>query len=309
MEYSPVAFFAYNRPYHTFRSLNQLSLNKEAINTELYVFIDGHKKNSEIHLIDNVEKIVKSFISKFKSIKIHRSSENLSLGTSFYRGLNEVFSKKETVIFLEDDVLVSKNFLSYMNRSLSIYADKKEVWHISSYMYPVNVKSEFDCFFMRSMMCWGFGTWKDRWSQFINDPLATDPFYIMNKFDKKMIRELDLNLRKSTHWFQIKYNANGKLNNTWAIFWHCYIFMNKGLCLTPIKTLCKNIGHDFSGENCFYVKDFENVSINENLITKFPNIIEENNSCVNAIREYLRNQNHIFRRISRKLNKFRYSIF
>ena len=45
----PIAFFAYKRPYHTFLSLNSLSLNKEAKETELNVFIDGHRKISEIH--------------------------------------------------------------------------------------------------------------------------------------------------------------------------------------------------------------------------------------------------------------------
>ena len=46
MNYSPVAFFAFNRPYHTSKSLNSLSLNNEAKNTDLYVFIDGPRKSS-----------------------------------------------------------------------------------------------------------------------------------------------------------------------------------------------------------------------------------------------------------------------
>ena len=45
----PVAFFAYNRPYHSYETLKSLSLNKEAKSTDIYAFIDGHKKNSEIN--------------------------------------------------------------------------------------------------------------------------------------------------------------------------------------------------------------------------------------------------------------------
>ena len=72
MEYSPIAFFAFNRPYHTYETLNSLSKNSEAKNTDLYAFIDGHRKISEIHLIDSVEKIIKSFSNKFKTITINR---------------------------------------------------------------------------------------------------------------------------------------------------------------------------------------------------------------------------------------------
>ena len=55
MEYTPIAFFAFNRPYHTYKTLSSLSKNSEAKNTDLYAFIDGHRKISEIHLIDSVD--------------------------------------------------------------------------------------------------------------------------------------------------------------------------------------------------------------------------------------------------------------
>ena len=54
---SPIAFFAFNRPYHTLQTLNSLSNNLVANQTDLYAFIDGPKKYSEIQLIDNVEKM------------------------------------------------------------------------------------------------------------------------------------------------------------------------------------------------------------------------------------------------------------
>ena len=79
--YTPVAFFAFNRPYHTNESLKSLSQNKIAINTEIFAFIDGVKNNNELHLVDNVEKIIKSYSNKFKKITIFRSSENLSGNT------------------------------------------------------------------------------------------------------------------------------------------------------------------------------------------------------------------------------------
>ena len=64
---SPIAFFAFNRPYHTLETLNSLCNNQEISQTDFYAFIDGPRKTSEIQLIDNVEKIIRSYESKFKS--------------------------------------------------------------------------------------------------------------------------------------------------------------------------------------------------------------------------------------------------
>ena len=39
--YSPVAFFAFNRPDHTNETLKSLSQNEISRNTEIFAFIDG----------------------------------------------------------------------------------------------------------------------------------------------------------------------------------------------------------------------------------------------------------------------------
>ena len=221
---SPIALFAFNRPYHTLETLNSLSRNKEAKETDLYAFIDGHKKISEIYLIDSVEKIIKSFSGKFKSLTINRSKINLTGGTSQKKGISYVLSKHESVISVEDDIFVSRYFLSFMNNALEIYKNEKKIWHINAFNYPVKIDGQLECFFMQSMLCWGWGTWRDRWNQFIDDPLSCDPYYLKAVFNKEMIKDFDMNLNRSINWSQIEKNANGKLNNTWDIFWASFIF-------------------------------------------------------------------------------------
>tara|TARA_B100000963_G_C22638553_1_gene679036 strand:- start:2015 stop:2956 length:942 start_codon:yes stop_codon:yes gene_type:complete len=308
MEYSPIAFFAYKRPFHTFEVLNSLALNEESKKTDLYAFIDGHKKNSEIHLIDNVERIIKSFHKEFKSITINRSEINLSGGTNQRRGITSVLSKYDSVISLEDDIYVSKYFLFYMNNALKIYKDEKKVWHINAFNYPVNINKQDESFFMRSMQCWGWGTWKDKWFQFMNDPLSNDPYFLKSKFDLKMRKEFDLNLSKSIFWSQVEDNADGKLNNTWDIFWYSYIFLNKGLCLTPNLSLTRNIGHDGSGIHSNFDKEILLSKINDKKLTNFPVIIEEDIYCLDIIRDYLNSKNKISKRITRKFFQFIYSL-
>ena len=87
---SPIAFFAFNRHYHTIETLNSLCNNQEISQTDFYAFIDGPRKTSEIQLIDNVEKIIRSFESKFKSLTINRSEINLSGAINQKRGITKV---------------------------------------------------------------------------------------------------------------------------------------------------------------------------------------------------------------------------
>ena len=297
---SPIAFFAFNRPYHTLQTLNSLSNNSEANQTDLYAFIDGHKKYSEIQLIDNVEKIIRSFESKFKSLSIHRSEINLSGAINQKRGITKVLSENESVISIEDDIYVSKYFLAYMNNALKIYKDSKDVWHINGFNYPIKFDGDFECFFMRSMQCWGWATWKDRWKNFIDDPLSCDPYYLKAILTKKMINEFDLNVRKSMFWSQVEDNASGKLNNTWDIFWYSFIFRNSGLCLTPRVSMTRNIGHDGSGVHSIFDKEYISSKINQEEITNFPDLVEENFYCLNQIRKYLNKKNRLFQRLFNK---------
>ena len=300
----PVAFFAFNRPYHTLETLKSLAKNKEAINTDLYAFIDGHRKTSEILLIDNVEKIIKSFESKFRSLTIEKSDINLTGGMNQKRGISKVLSIYEGVISLEDDIYVSNNFLSYMKKALITYKYQKEVWHINAFNYPAKINGDFDCFFMRLMLCWGWATWKDRWEQFIDNPLSCDPFYLKDIFNKQMIDDFDLNLRRSNFWSQVENNAKGKLNNTWDIVWYSSMFLKKGLCLTPKISLTRNFGHDGSGIHLSQDKELLKSFVNQKEINIFPDINQENKYCINQIRKYLKRKNNLYSKITRKLNLF-----
>ena len=298
---SPIAFFAFNRPYHTLQTLNSICNNEEIYQTDFYAFIDGPRKNSEIQLIENVEKIIRSFESKFKSLTIYRSKDNFGGAISQKKGITKVLSENESVISIEDDVYVSKYFLSYMNNALEIYKNSKEVWHINGFNYPVKFDGEFECFFMRSMQCWGWATWKDRWKMFIGDPLSCDPYYLKARFTTKMIKEFDINVRKSIFWSQVDDNASGKLNNTWDIFWYGFIFLKGGLCLTPKVSMTRNIGHDGSGVHSSFDRDYISSKLNNVKIRKFPEKFEENIYCLEQISKYLNKKNRLFPRLINKV--------
>ena len=48
-------------------------------------------------------------------------------------GVSKVLKSKRSAIILEDDLLVSKYFISFMNEALIYYKDNTKIWSISGY--------------------------------------------------------------------------------------------------------------------------------------------------------------------------------
>ena len=306
--FSPIIFFAYKRPFHTFHSLNALSKNVESKESDLIAYIDGPNNIRELHLIENVEKIINSFRKNFKSLKIYRSDVNKGLAKNIRDGITNTFKTYENIITLEDDVCVSSSFLKYMNEALKKYQNNHKVWHINAFNFPINSNVNKEYVFLRIMFCWGWATWRDRWFSFIEDNLAQDPYHISYIFNKEMRRDLDLGLRFSPFWSQIEQNKKNK--STWAIFWYCHIFRNKGLCLTPSISFVNNIGLDGSGINCGSNNQSFHNKLNNKFNSNLPNCINENKKTISKIKAfYLKNKINFFRKIFIKLKKVFYLIF
>jgi hypothetical protein len=115
-----------------------------------------------------------------------------------------------------------------------------------------------------------------------------------------MRRELDLGLKFSLFWTQVEQNKKDK--QTWAIFWYCHIFKNKGLCLTPLNSFTKNIGLDGSGINCGETKKMDQIILNMKYISKFPSKIIEDHETIEQIKSfYKKSQTNLIKKLIKKL--------
>ena len=137
---SPIILFVYNRPYQTINTLKFLKKNLLSKKSRLIIFSDGFKNNP---LDKNKVKIVRNIIKNidgFKSIKIYYRKKNIGLHKNIISGLDLIFKKFGKAIILEDDIIVSKYFLEYMNKALKIYSEEPKVSSISGWFCPHNKK-------------------------------------------------------------------------------------------------------------------------------------------------------------------------
>ena len=164
---APIVLFCYNRPWHTQQTLDALSKNDLADDSNLYIYCDGPKLGIGIKALADIEEtrnIVKTE-NRFKSITIVESESNNGLADSIIHGVTEIVNRYGKIIVLEDDIVTSPGFLTYMNDALEVYKGEEKVMHISGYMYPVKKKLP-DTFFIRPTSCWGWATWKRAWDCF-----------------------------------------------------------------------------------------------------------------------------------------------
>ena len=74
-------------------------------------------------------------IGGFKSVTIFKSKVNKGLAESIIDGVSKIIKTHGKVIVLEDDLVVSKNFLNFMNEALDYYYKHPKVFSISGYSF------------------------------------------------------------------------------------------------------------------------------------------------------------------------------
>ena len=254
---APIAVFTYNRPKHTLRTLNALLMNPLANESDIIIYSDSARTASHNKAVDEVRNYL-SEITGFRSIKVIHRDKNFGLSESIIQGVTEVLQQSEKVIVLEDDMVVSPYFLTYMNDALDQFVDDDRVISIHGYVYPVEQKLP-EAFFIPGADCWGWATWRRGWEIF-----NSDGQFLLDELTRQgLLRTFDFN-GAYPYSLMLKEQIQGK-NDSWAVRWYASAFLHKKLTLYPGCSLVQNIGSDNSGTHCGESKSMD-INISENPI-------------------------------------------
>lgn len=241
---APIIIFAFNRP-QAFQALTaSLLANEECKDSDLYIYIDGarasHPQDKE--KVEETAKIAHS-IKGFRSITIEASAQNNGLAASIIKGVTEVIDRHGQAIVMEDDLVVSRNFLAYMNQGLRRYINQKKVFSICGYTNKVTPPHDygFDSYFTTRSSSWGWGTWKDRWAT-VDWELADWKTVKANRFR--------FNRWGGSDCYGLLDDWHTGRNHSWAIRF-CYSqFIQDRVSSFPIISKVQNRGFDGSGTHC-----------------------------------------------------------
>jgi hypothetical protein len=283
MNYAPIALFVYARPEHTHLTVQALQKNTLATQSDLFIFSDAAKSDSQKKAVEQVRDYVHK-ITGFKSITIIEQKKNKGLANSIIDGVSAICEQHGKVIVLEDDLETSPYFLDYMNKALLRYENDTKVMQISGHMFDVDINCTEDAFFLPFATSWGWATWANRWSLFDENCSG----YHQLKNDKRAIKLFNLN-NSYPYFKMLEAQIAGKIDS-WAIRWNLTVFLRKGLVLFPSSSLVSNHGFDGSGVHCRYNKS-NAATINIIEINDFPNNIKVTEHYKNKIFDYLRVNN------------------
>ena len=265
MNLAPIIIFCYSRPQHLTRVLNSLLKCTLIEKTDVFFYQDGLKTET----VDSNHQEVSTIIDNIqigKSKTVVKRAKNFGLAKSIINGVSEILETYDKTIVIEDDLIVSPTFLTYMNSSLDVFQNNWSVGSICGFAYKVkNINDDF--FFLKGANPLGWGTWRNRWK-------------LLNLNNVELMKKIKTHPNFSEWDYGKNLNMlNDQINqkiDSWLISWHTSLFLENKLTLFPKISFINHIGfdnsgthqHDFNTDN-----DNSQYDLNElNKTTSFENI-------------------------------------
>lgn len=241
----PIAVFAFNRPDHLRRTLEALSENIGAAGSSVTVFCDGPRSERDVAACSQVRRVAEERRG-FRSVEVVERDRNLGCAASVIDGVDRMLLMDDRVVVIEDDIHTAPGTLEYFRRALDEYAGTPSVFSIAAWAPPFSVVPSdypYSAYFFPRFHCWGWATWRNRWSW--NDwsvPGYED--YVTNAFLRKahaaggedLAAMLEAQMRREI--------------DSWAVRAEYTRFMRGCVTLYPRQPLALNIGMDGSGRHC-----------------------------------------------------------
>lgn len=282
MKYAPIVLFAYARPDHTLRTLEALAANTLAKESMLYIYIDGPKESANEELRQrNIEVRRIAHLKQWcGKVEIIEQSSNKGLATSIRDGVTDIISKYQQVIVMEDDLVTSPAFLTYMNKALDFYQSYPAVFSIGAYAYPAQRMAvpqdyPYDTYACLRNCSWGWATWKDRWDKV--DWSASH--YQTMKHSAAMKEAFN---RMGDDEFDMFWMQQEQGLDIWSIFFTMAHFEHHAVAIIPCVSYVNNIGLDGSGENCGKQSALIHTHLNTNENPQFLDVLYEDKRIINA---------------------------
>ena len=232
-ENPPIAVFGFVRYEELARCLKSLEKNEDASEFSVYVFIDGPRTDFDLEPLKKTFAVASGEWG-FKNIEVKHRDKNLGLSKSIRAGLESIFEVHESVIVVEDDLVVHPKFLNFMSTGLEKYASEKLVASIQG--FSLIEQSSEQSFFLQGAGSWGWATWQDRWESICWD---SDALIDQIKYSKKTKA---FNFENTYNFMRLLELNSKKEIDSWGIDWVASMFIQGRVSLYPPFNLVLNTG-------------------------------------------------------------------
>ena len=271
INFAPIVLFCFNRTDKLIKCIESLKLCPESISSDLIIFSDACRNEDERHIVDELRYYIKN-IDGFNSTRIIHRELNLGVDYNIIKGIQQMSEEYDRFIVVEDDLIVSNQFLRFMNAGLDHFKSFEKILTLSAFNY-VKIPENYiwDCYFTKRFNPWGWATWSNKIKD-VDFDLAIKNNFLNNPKEKKNFNEWGSDRTK-----MLKNVILGKIR-TWDIQLDYYLFKKDFLTVYSCTNFVINNGfNDFrathtTGYNRFKVelKDLNKLNLH------FPDFLPSN---------------------------------
>jgi len=236
----PILLVAWRRP-ETLRQV--IYAIRKVQPTRLYVACDGPSpgRPGEAEKVLATKKVIEDEINWSCHVECLYSEINQGCRLGVSRAISWFFDQVEEGIILEDDCVPHPDFFSYCDELLDRYRNDARIWWISGTNARLgSIPSENSYFISRYGHCWGWATWRTRWTHYDRDLSSLSSFLKTHGF-----HSLFPDRRQAHFWRkQLLRLRDVHYPDTWDYQWSYTCLINGGLSVVPSSNLVSNIGFD-----------------------------------------------------------------
>lgn len=241
---APVVVFAYNRPVHLQRTLDALAGCRESGGTRVIAFADGPRKPEAAAAVAEVRRVLEAEAKsrRFGAFEVHAAERNLGLANSIIGGVGSVIERHGRAIVLEDDLLVTADFLTFMNDCLDFYSEDPSVGAVTGFCPLQTMPAGFhgDVFLAMRNSSQGWATWARVWEGV--DWSAAG----MARLDSDWGMRRAFNREGNDRYDRLRRQMAGRIDS-WSVRFGLSLFLRGLGTVYPAVNRIANIGYDGTG--------------------------------------------------------------
>ena len=257
--YAPIVMFTYNRTRYFEQTFDALAKCPEAAESELFIFSDGPKNESDSIKVGSVRRAIKKKMRERAFARMHliERKTNMGLSPSVIDGVTQVIERFGRVIVIEDDALVSPYFLKFMNAALDYYEDIDEIGSIAGYTPAIDFPPDYneDVFTAHRSCSFGWATWQENWED-VDWELKEIRDFFKNR---DMVRRLNAN---GSDRFKRLYKLSKGEGSSWSVRFGAHLVKNSWLTIYPKFSYVINIGVVNPSKKTVEDSDMKHVDLN-----------------------------------------------
>ncbi len=240
-----IGVFCYNRVSKLKACIDALLKNPECGSLEIVFFSDGYKQDKDRAAVLEVRRYIDE-LRGFKRVIKHYRNANLSTGPNFQEGLTFLANNYDEFIIVEDDLIVSPNYLRYLLDGLSFYRKDDAVFCITGYVFPIKHRDyPYDTIVYKRFCSYGWAGWSDRFKNIVWDKQALNKLMKTSPGFKKRLNAEGYDLVR-----MLKKQISGVIS-TWDIQMQTHIAENRLKVIYPVLSKVSNVGFDEESTNTY----------------------------------------------------------